>query len=108
MPRMSAATCSVGASGMASLPHGRPDAQSGSDDAGTRVPQARRHRWVTDERWRPATELLPLLRRWRVRTGGRLAPVASWLSAMVCAPWAFTTNARASSGLSGVCMRRFI
>ena len=49
MPRMSAATCSVGAPGMASLPHERPDAQSGSDDAGTRVPQARRHRWVTDE-----------------------------------------------------------
>ena len=41
------------------------------------------NRWVTGERWRPATELLPLLRRWRVRTGGRLAPVASWLSAMV-------------------------
>lgn len=46
---MSAATCSVGASSMASLPHGRPDAQSGSDGAGTGVPQARRHRWVTDE-----------------------------------------------------------
>ena len=49
MPRMSAATCSVGASGRASLPHGRPDMQSGSDGAGTGVPQAKRHRWVTDE-----------------------------------------------------------
>lgn len=41
------------------------------------------NRWVTAERWRPAAQLLPHLRRWRVQTGGRLAPVAQWLSAMV-------------------------
>lgn len=41
------------------------------------------NRWVTGEHWRPAAQLLPHLRRWQVRTGGRLAPVASWLNAMV-------------------------
>ena len=41
------------------------------------------NRWVTGEHWRPAAQLLPHLRRWRVRTGGRLAPVARWLGAMV-------------------------
>lgn len=41
------------------------------------------NRWVTGEHWRPAVQLLPALRRWRVQTGGRLAPVAHWLSAMV-------------------------
>lgn len=41
------------------------------------------NRWVTGEHWRPAPQLLPRLRRWRVRTGGRLAPVANWLNAMV-------------------------
>ena len=41
------------------------------------------NRWVTGERWRPAAQLLPVLRRWQVGTGGRLAPVAQWLNAMV-------------------------
>jgi hypothetical protein len=41
------------------------------------------NRWVTGEHWRPAAQLLPHLRRWHVRTGGRLAPVATWLNAMV-------------------------
>lgn len=41
------------------------------------------NRWVTGEHWRPAAQLLPRLRCWQVQTGGRLAPVARWLSAMV-------------------------
>lgn len=41
------------------------------------------NRWVTGEHWRPAAQLVPHLRRWQVRTGGRLAPVATWLRAMV-------------------------
>ncbi len=41
------------------------------------------NRWVTGEHWRPVAQLLPRLRRWQVQTGGRLAPVACWLSAMV-------------------------
>lgn len=41
------------------------------------------NRWVTGEHWRPAAQLLPHLRRWQVRTGGRLVPVARWLNAMV-------------------------
>lgn len=41
------------------------------------------NRWVTGERWCTAEQLLPRLRGWRVQTGGRLAPVARWLSAMV-------------------------
>lgn len=41
------------------------------------------NRWVTAETWQPAAEILPALRRFRIRTHGRLAPVARWLSAMV-------------------------
>lgn len=41
------------------------------------------NRWVTGERWRPADEVLRALRQFEVRTTGRLAPVAAWLSAMV-------------------------
>lgn len=41
------------------------------------------NRWVTGERWRPAEQVLPRLIGWKVQTGGRLAPVARWLSAMV-------------------------
>lgn len=41
------------------------------------------NRWVTGGCWLPATRLIPHLRHWRVRTGGRLAPVARWLTAMV-------------------------
>ena len=41
------------------------------------------NRWVTGEHWRSAAQLLPRLKRWQVQTGGRLAPVARWLSAMV-------------------------
>ncbi len=41
------------------------------------------NRWVTGERWRPAAQVLPALRRFCVQAGGRLAPVAEWLTAMV-------------------------
>lgn len=41
------------------------------------------NRWVTAGRWRPADQVWPALRRYRVRTHGRLAPVAGWLTAMV-------------------------
>lgn len=41
------------------------------------------NRWVTAGRWRAASEMRAALRRFEVRTRGRLAPVASWLTAMV-------------------------
>jgi hypothetical protein len=41
------------------------------------------NRWVTGERWRTADEVLDALPRFRLRTRGRMAPVAEWLSAMV-------------------------
>jgi len=41
------------------------------------------NRWVTAGRWRPAGEMRAALQRFEVRTHGRLAPVASWLTAMV-------------------------
>ena len=41
------------------------------------------NRWVTAGRWRPAGEMRAALRRFEVRTHGRLAPVANWLTAMV-------------------------
>ncbi|MBE2264574.1 MAG: hypothetical protein IAE92_17650 [Burkholderiaceae bacterium] len=41
------------------------------------------NRWVTGERWREAPALLEALARFEVRTRGRLAPVADWLTAMV-------------------------
>lgn len=41
------------------------------------------NRWVTGERWRQAAQLLPALKAFRLRTHGRMAPVATWLGAMV-------------------------
>lgn len=41
------------------------------------------NRWVTGERWYPAERIVKVLPQFEVRTRGRLAPVASWLSAMV-------------------------
>ena len=41
------------------------------------------NRWVTGEHWRPAEDIVAALPRFEVRTHGRLAPVADWLSAMV-------------------------
>lgn len=39
--------------------------------------------WVTGERWRPAEAAIDAVHRFEIRTGGRLAPVARWLTAMV-------------------------
>jgi hypothetical protein len=39
--------------------------------------------WVTGERWRPADAAIGALSDFRIRTLGRLAPVAQWLTAMV-------------------------
>ena len=41
------------------------------------------NRWVTGERWHGAEDIIAALPRFEVRTHGRLAPVADWLSAMV-------------------------
>jgi hypothetical protein len=41
------------------------------------------NRWVTGEHWRPAEDIVAALPCFEVRTHGRLAPVADWLSAMV-------------------------
>lgn len=41
------------------------------------------NRWVTGETWRPAAEVEQALTRFAVQTGGRMAPVARWLTAMV-------------------------
>jgi len=41
------------------------------------------NRWVTGERWHPASEVLAALDTFTLETRGRMAPVARWLSAMV-------------------------
>lgn len=41
------------------------------------------NRWVTGERWADAAEVQAALARFRLRARGRLAPVATWLEAMV-------------------------
>jgi hypothetical protein len=41
------------------------------------------NRWVTGEHWYPADRIVKVLPQFRVHTRGRLAPVATWLSAMV-------------------------
>ena len=41
------------------------------------------NRWVTGENWYPADRIVEALPQFEIRTRGRLAPVASWLSAMV-------------------------
>lgn len=41
------------------------------------------NRWVTGEHWRSAPQWRAPLRAYRIRTSGRLAPVAQWLDAMV-------------------------
>lgn len=42
------------------------------------------NRWVTGERWQSAGEMTAGLLDYRIQQRGRLAPVARWLSAMVC------------------------
>lgn len=41
------------------------------------------NRWITGERWKPAAELVPLMKSFEVQRRGRLAPLAQWLTAMV-------------------------
>lgn len=41
------------------------------------------NRWVTGERWHPASEVLAALETFTLETRGRMAPVARWVSAMV-------------------------
>jgi hypothetical protein len=41
------------------------------------------NQWVTAERWRPAGQMWTALQRFEVRTRGRMAPVATWITAMV-------------------------
>jgi hypothetical protein len=41
------------------------------------------NRWVTGERWVAAQRIVKMLPQFEVHTHGRLAPVASWLGAMV-------------------------
>lgn len=41
------------------------------------------NRWVTAGRWAPAPEVWRHLKSFDIRCGGRLAPVARWLTAMV-------------------------
>ena len=42
------------------------------------------NQWVTGERWCAASRWPARVRGFRIRTRGRLAPVAQWLQAMVC------------------------
>lgn len=41
------------------------------------------NQWVTGERWAPAERVIAALAAFEIRTQGRLAPVAQWLTAMV-------------------------
>lgn len=55
------------------------------DDRGRAMRLFTTNRWVTGETWRRAALMEPVLRRFAVRAaGGRLAPVARWIEAMVC------------------------
>lgn len=42
------------------------------------------NQWVTGEQWRSAPQWASLLPEFQIQVHGRLAPVARWLSAMVC------------------------
>jgi hypothetical protein len=42
------------------------------------------NRWVTAEHWRPANQMQAALDGFEICTRGRLAPVARWITAMVC------------------------
>lgn len=42
------------------------------------------NQWVTGESWAPAADVQQALADFKVRAKGRMAPVARWLTAMVC------------------------